>query len=278
MAQLAAGYIARRRLCGDRGRHRHRQESGLPDPRRACRPAPAACRWPSRPLPASSNQLVERELPFVQQLVPDLTYAQLQGRPNYLSLSRLAEEVEDALTENRLPPAACLGCWPLLLRFAEASAHGNLEELGYLRSRSTSTSKPTARFCRCSPASVPAATTARASRDNPISTAAPATMPKRADLVVVNHALLLNLFFRATTAARSDESHSPARRLRRGPHAGRGRHPGPRSNGQKSGDCAACCGPCTTRVARTGLDAGLPPQPGLPADHPRSGRPGRSGR
>src|SRR5207302_9428994 len=75
-------------------------------------------------------QLVERELPFVQQLVPGLTYALLQGRANYLSLSRLAEEVEDALAETRLPAARA---WMLatLVRFAEVSAHGNLEELGY---------------------------------------------------------------------------------------------------------------------------------------------------
>src|SRR5204863_4037192 len=75
-------------------------------------------------------QLVERELPFVQQLVPGLTYALLQGRANYLSLSRLTEEVEDALAEAHLPAARA---WMLatLIRFAEVSAHGNLEELGY---------------------------------------------------------------------------------------------------------------------------------------------------
>src|SRR5215831_2924667 len=72
-----------------------------------------------------------RELPFVQQLVPDLTFAQLQGRRNYLSLSRLAEEIEDALAESRLPPVRAWAL-ALLVRFAEASTHGNLEELGYL--------------------------------------------------------------------------------------------------------------------------------------------------
>ncbi len=77
------------------------------------------------------TQLVERELPFVQHLVPGLTYALLQGRANYLSLSRLVEEIEDALTNTHLPLARA---WPLamLVRFAEMSTNGTLEELGYL--------------------------------------------------------------------------------------------------------------------------------------------------
>jgi Rad3-related DNA helicase len=41
----------------------------------------------------------------VKQLVPGLTYALLQGRANYLSLSRLAEEIEEALAEAHLPAA-----------------------------------------------------------------------------------------------------------------------------------------------------------------------------
>jgi ATP-dependent DNA helicase DinG len=67
--------------------------------------APAAlyARATGRPVAVSTftrvlqAQLVERELPLVQQLVPGLTYALLQGRANYLSLSRLAEEIIDAL-------------------------------------------------------------------------------------------------------------------------------------------------------------------------------------
>ena len=100
-------------------------------------PAALAARAGGLPVAVSTftrvlqNQLVERELPFVQRLIPDLTFAQWQGRANYLSLSRLAEEVEDALSEDRLPLARA---WTLalLLRFAEASTHGNLEELGYI--------------------------------------------------------------------------------------------------------------------------------------------------
>jgi Rad3-related DNA helicase len=41
----------------------------------------------------------------VKQLVPGLTYALLQGRANYLSLSRLVEEIEEALAEAHLPAA-----------------------------------------------------------------------------------------------------------------------------------------------------------------------------
>src|SRR5207248_998964 len=100
-------------------------------------PAALAARAGGLPVAVSTftrvlqDQLVNRELPFVQQLVPDLSFAKLQGRTNYLSLSRLAEEVEDALTESRLPPARARTL-AMLVRFAEASAHGNLEELGYL--------------------------------------------------------------------------------------------------------------------------------------------------
>lgn len=77
------------------------------------------------------TQLVTRELPFVQQLVPGLTYAQLQGRANYLSLTRLAEELEEALNEERLSAARA---WMLatLIRFASTSAQGNLDELGVI--------------------------------------------------------------------------------------------------------------------------------------------------
>ncbi len=74
-------------------------------------------------------QLLSKELPFVQTLVPDLQVALLQGRSNYLSLPRLAEELTDALAEPSLPPARA---WTLalLVRFAAASAEGNLEEIG----------------------------------------------------------------------------------------------------------------------------------------------------
>src|SRR5579884_2420160 len=98
-------------------------------------PAALHARATGRPVAVSTftrvlqNQLVERELPFVQQLVPGMTYAQLQGRANYLSLSRLAEEIEEAFADEALPAPRA---WMLaaLVRFAATSAHGNLDELG----------------------------------------------------------------------------------------------------------------------------------------------------
>src|SRR5437899_9836554 len=91
-------------------------------------PAAHSERASGRPVAVSTftrilqEQLVTRELPFIQQLVPGISYAQLQGRANYLSLSRLAEEVEDALAEAYLPGYRA---WMLatLVRFAASSAH-----------------------------------------------------------------------------------------------------------------------------------------------------------
>lgn len=160
-------------------------------------PAALHARATGRPVAVSTftrvlqAQLVERELPFVQQLVPGMTYAQLQGRANYLSLSRLAEELEDAFSEETLPAPRA---WMLaaLVRFAAISKHGNLDELGITPQslddvlaadggvfqvlasvRSSSDDRPTS--------AVPLDFYRRA-REN----------AERADLVVVNHALLLN--------------------------------------------------------------------------------------
>lgn len=158
------------------------------------------------------NQLVQRELPFVQQLVPDLTFAQLQGRRNYLSLSRLAEEVEDALAEDRLPlPRA----WALalLLRFAEASEHGNLEELGYIP-------QSLDEFVEADGAVWQVIASVRSSRDDP--PAAPGQPDfyararangDRADVVIVNHALLLNLFLRDGGKPTEDDDEPFTRRV-----------------------------------------------------------------
>ena len=137
------------------------------------------------------TQLVERELPFVRQLVPGLTYALLQGRANYLSVSRLAEEVEDALAEDSLPAARA---WTLatLVRFAEASAHGNLEELGYIPQALDD-------FLQADGAVWQTIATVRASQDDghvpgvDFYRRARANA-ERADVVVVNHALLLTSF------------------------------------------------------------------------------------
>jgi ATP-dependent DNA helicase RecQ len=137
------------------------------------------------------TQLVERELPFVRQLVPGLIYALLQGRANYLSVSRLAEEVEDALAEDSLPAARA---WTLatLVRFAEASAHGNLEELGYIPQALDD-------FLQADGAVWQTIATVRASQDDghipgvDFYRRARANA-ERADVVVVNHALLLASF------------------------------------------------------------------------------------
>ncbi len=138
-------------------------------------------------------QLVERELPFVQALVPGLTSALLQGRANYLSLSRLAEELEDALAEPFLSPARA---WMLaaLVRFAEQSAHGTLDELG-------SIPRGLDEYLHADGAVYQTLAAVRASEDD---TKAGTTLPdfyrraranaERADLVVINHALLFNTF------------------------------------------------------------------------------------
>jgi ATP-dependent DNA helicase RecQ len=136
------------------------------------------------------GQLIERELPFVQQLVPGMTYAQLQGRANYLSLSRLAEEIEDALTDEMLPASRA---WMLaaLVRFAATSAHGNLDELGM-------TPQALEDYLQAEGRVLQTLASVRASRDDRSTASVPADFyqrarenAERADLVVVNHALLL---------------------------------------------------------------------------------------
>jgi ATP-dependent DNA helicase RecQ len=160
------------------------------------------------------TQLVERELPFVQQLVPGLTYALLQGRANYLSLSRLTEEIEDALAETHLPAARA---WMLatLIRFAEVSAHGNLEELGY-------TPRALDEYLAADGAVLQFLSSLRASRDDRSASFSGADFyrrarenAERAELVVVNHALLLSNFLGAhadeepfATQVVCDEAHT----------------------------------------------------------------------
>lgn len=136
------------------------------------------------------GQLIERELPFVQQLVPGMTYAQLQGRSNYLSLSRLAEEIEDAFADETLPASRA---WMLatLVRFAAISAHGNLDELGM-------TPQALEDYLQAEGRVLQTLASVRASRDDRPTAAVPVDFyrrarenAERADLVVVNHALLL---------------------------------------------------------------------------------------
>ncbi len=162
-------------------------------------PAALKARASGRPVALSTftrvlqTQLVERELPFVQQLVPGLTYALLQGRANYLSLSRLAEEVEDAMADTRLSLARA---WILstLVRFAETTVHGNLEELGYLP-------QSLEEYLSAGGAVLQTLASVRASRDDRHISFAGTDFyqrarenAERADLVVVNHALLLSSF------------------------------------------------------------------------------------
>jgi len=183
-------------------------------------PAALQARAGGRPVALSTftrvlqTQLVERELPFVQQLVPGLSYALLQGRANYLSLSRLAEEVEDALAEMHLPAARA---WMLatLVRFAEVSAHGNLEELGY-------TPRSLEEYLAAGGAVLQFLSSLRASRDDRSASFAGVDFyrrarenAERADLVVVNHALLLSNFLGTTldeepfaTRVVCDEAHT----------------------------------------------------------------------
>ncbi|HET8851524.1 MAG TPA: helicase C-terminal domain-containing protein, partial [Ktedonobacteraceae bacterium] len=136
------------------------------------------------------TQLIERELPFVQQLIPNMTSTQLQGRANYLSLSRLAEELEDAFTEETLPAPRA---WMLaaLVRFAATSAHGNLDELGV-------TPQALEDFLTAEGSVIQTLASMRASQGDRPTAAVPLDFyrrarenAERADLVVVNHALLL---------------------------------------------------------------------------------------
>ena len=129
----------------------------------------------------------------MQQLIPGLTYALLQGRANYLSLSRLAEEVEDALADTHLSLARA---WLLamLVRFAETSSNGNLEDLGYLP-------KALEEYLSTDGTVWQILASVRASRDDRHASFGGTDFyqrarenAERADLVVVNHALLLSSF------------------------------------------------------------------------------------
>ncbi len=174
-------------------------------------PAAIAARADGRPIAVSTftrilqNQLVERELPFVRELIPEVTYAQLQGRRNYLSLSRLVEELDDALSEDRLAPARA---WILaaLVRFAAESAHGNLDgELGYIP-------QSLEESLHANGSVLQLLNSVRASVDDHD---APPSLPdfyrrarenaERADIVVVNHALLLNVMLKSSDDAANQD-------------------------------------------------------------------------
>lgn len=162
-------------------------------------PSALAARASGKPVAVSTftrllqSQLIDNELPFVREVIPGITYTQLQGRANYLSLSRLAEELEEALERTTLPAARA---WMLatLVRFAETSAHGNLSELRYI---------PQAldEYLGADGAALQLLSSVRASEDDG---GGPADLPdyyrharenaERADIVIVNHALLFAQF------------------------------------------------------------------------------------
>src|SRR5207302_2275949 len=104
-----------------------------------------------------------------------------------------AEEVEDALAEAHLPAARA---WMLatLVRFAEVSPHGNLEELGY-------TPRALEEYLAADGAVLQFLSSLRASRDDRYASFADKDFyrrsrenAERADLGVVNHALALGRF------------------------------------------------------------------------------------
>lgn len=160
-------------------------------------PAALTARATGRPVAVSTHtrllqsQLVAQELPFVRVLIPELTFAQLQGRSNYLSLARLAEELEDALGEDHVPPASA---WMLaiLARFAEATSDGNLEALGAVPRTLDAFLRADGAALRVLESVRTSDDDGRARRDLPDCYGRARANAERADVVVVNHALLLN--------------------------------------------------------------------------------------
>jgi hypothetical protein len=72
------------------------------------------------------NQLIEKDIKYLSELLPWLTAAVLKGRTNYLSIRRLREEITDALDEERISLARA---WTLgtLASLAIASEDGDME-------------------------------------------------------------------------------------------------------------------------------------------------------
>lgn len=99
-------------------------------------PAALHARASGRPVVVSTyskvlqNQLVEKDIAYLNGLLPDLTAAVLKGRANYLSLGRLREEIVDALDEDRISPARA---WALgtLASLALTTETGDLEAVSF---------------------------------------------------------------------------------------------------------------------------------------------------
>jgi ATP-dependent DNA helicase DinG len=95
-------------------------------------PAALHARMNGKPVAVSTytkvlqSQLVEKDIAFLSELIPGLTAAVLKGRGNYLSIARMREEIVDALEEERLSRSRS---WTLgtLASIAIASPTGDLE-------------------------------------------------------------------------------------------------------------------------------------------------------
>ncbi|HZH32559.1 MAG TPA: RecQ family ATP-dependent DNA helicase [Pyrinomonadaceae bacterium] len=76
------------------------------------------------------TQLVEKDVTYLSSLLPDLTAAVLKGRGNYLSIRRLREEIIDAVDEDRISRARA---WTLgtLTSFSLSSETGELESVSF---------------------------------------------------------------------------------------------------------------------------------------------------
>jgi ATP-dependent DNA helicase RecQ len=76
-------------------------------------------------------QLVEKDVAYLTQLLPNLKAAVLKGRSNYLSIARLREELIDAIDDDRISAARA---WTLgtLTSFALTSETGDLEGVSYV--------------------------------------------------------------------------------------------------------------------------------------------------
>jgi ATP-dependent DNA helicase RecQ len=76
------------------------------------------------------NQLVEKDITYLTVLIPGLTAAVLKGRSNYLSIRRLREDIVDAIDEERISPARA---WTLamLASVALTTETGDLEAVSF---------------------------------------------------------------------------------------------------------------------------------------------------
>ncbi|KAF0243359.1 MAG: ATP-dependent DNA helicase DinG, partial [bacterium] len=139
------------------------------------------------------SQLVEKDIAFLQELIPNLTAVTLKGRSNYLSINRLWEELLDGVEEDYLSRARA---WTLglLTSLALASPTGDLEATWFtLESLDEYLDSQGEPFIIQSNVRANAASrAAKASLGNRLDFYdAAKENAARADIVVVNHSLLL---------------------------------------------------------------------------------------